>query len=262
MQPRLEAETLLAHVLRVDRLHLYLSPDQPLTPEEREGYRTAIQSRRSGTPLQHLIGEVPFLGLRFRVGPQALIPRPETEELVEKILRLAPREREIFCLDLGTGCGVIAVSLARYLPRARVTAVDLSPQALALARENAALNGVLERVSFLESDWTSALDGASFDLVVSNPPYIPRREIAGLATEVRDHEPRMALDGGEDGTSEIARIARGLTGRLRAGGTVLLEIGDGQGETVVAHLAQTGFLGAAVERDLAGKERFVIVRCP
>ncbi len=262
VQPRLEAETLLAHVLRVDRLHLYLSPDQPLTLAEREGYRTAIQSRRSGTPLQHLIGEVPFLGLRFRVGPQALIPRPETEELVEKTLRLAPREREISCLDLGTGCGVIAVSLARYLPRARVTAVDLSPEALTLARENAALNGVLDRILFLESDWTSALDGDAFDLVVSNPPYLPRQEIAGLATEVRDHEPRMALDGGEDGTDEIARIARGLYGRLRAGGTVLLEIGDGQGETVVAHLAQTGFLGAAVERDLAGKERFVIVRCP
>lgn len=260
-QPRLEAETLLAHSLNVDRLYLYLSPDKSLTPEERERFRSAIQKRRAGIPLQHLLGETSFLGLRFRVGSQALVPRPETEELVERALGLAPRDRQIACLDLGTGCGVIAVCLAKCLPNARVTAVDVSAEALALARENAILNGVIDRILFMESDWFSRIDG-QYDLVVSNPPYVPRSEVEGLAVEVRDHEPRLAIDGGEGGTERIRELTQDLRAHLEPGAVVLLEIGSGQGREVATILSHAGLAAIAVETDLSGKERFVIARCP
>ncbi len=261
VQPRLEAEILLAHTLNVDRLHLYLAPDKPLTAEERERYRVAIKKRRAGVPLQHLIGEVTFLGLRFRVRREALIPRPETEELVERALRLASRDREIACLDLGTGSGVIAVSLAKFLPRARVTAVDLSREALDLARENALLNGLADRITFQESDWFERVDGL-YDLVVSNPPYVSQDESEALPIEVRGHEPRLAWDGGKDGMERIRALARDLRQHLRPAAWVLLEIGDGQGETAVELLRQIGLVEAHIDTDLSGRPRFVIARCP
>ena len=260
-QPRLEAEILLAHTLKADRLHLYLSPDKPLTVEERTQFRNVIKSRRSGVPLQHLIGETTFFGLHFRVNKEALIPRPETEELAERALALAPRDRDIACLDLGTGSGVIAVCLARFLPRATVTAVDLSPQALELARENAKLNGVHDRINFVESDWFERINGA-FDLIVSNPPYVATEELQQLPAEVRQHEPHFALDGGKRGTECIEVLTGSLRKHLLPGGTLLLEIGNGQGRRVVELLNQAGLGEARVERDLAEKERFVIARCP
>ncbi len=260
-QPRLEAEILLAHSLNVDRLYLYLSPDKSLTLEQRERFRSAIQKRKAGVPLQHLLGETDFFGLRFRVGSQALVPRPETEELVERALELAPRDRPITCLDLGTGCGVIAVCLAKCLPNARVTAVDVSAEALALARENAVLNEVIDRILFMESDWFSRIDG-QYDLVVSNPPYVPRGEIERLAIEVRDHEPRLAIDGGAAGTEKIRALTQDLRAHLEPGAAVLLEIGHGQGSEVVTILSHAGLAPVAVETDLAGRERFVIARCP
>jgi release factor glutamine methyltransferase len=259
-QPRLEAEILLAHSLQVDRLHLYLAPDRALTPEERDRFRTVIQRRRGGTPLEHLLGVTSFFGLRFRVGPGALLPRPETEELVERALLLAPRERGIDCLDLGTGSGVIAVCLAKHLPNARVTAVDLSRAALALAEENARSNGVADRVSLVESDWWSRVEG-TYDLVVSNPPYVPESEIESLAVEVRDHEPRVAIDGGRGGIERIEDLARGLGAHLRPGAVVLLEIGSDQGRVVAAILGRAGLSEVTIEADLSGKERFVIARC-
>ncbi|MCX6095843.1 MAG: peptide chain release factor N(5)-glutamine methyltransferase [Candidatus Bipolaricaulota bacterium] len=259
-QPRLEAEILLAHSLNVDRLHLYLSPDKSLTEEERERFRAAIQKRRAGVPLQHLIGEVGFFGLRFRVGAGALVPRPETEELVERALALAPRERKIRCLDLGTGAGVIAVSLAKFLPNASVTAVDLSSEALELARENARSNGVSDRITFRESDWLRAVEGR-YDLVVSNPPYVPEEEIGRLAVEVRDHEPRLAINGGKGGMERIEALTRDLGAHLHSGAAVLLEIGEGQGDAVAALLRQAGLTEVRVETDLSGRQRFVIGRC-
>ena len=259
-QPRLEAEILLAHSLDVDRLHLYLSPDKSLTPEERGRFRSMIQRRRAGTPLQHILGQTSFFGLSFRVGSGALLPRPETEELVERALVLAPQEPKIDCLDLGTGSGVIAVCLAKFLPNARVTAVDVSVDALSLARENARSNGVMERIAFVESDWWSRIDGR-YDLVVSNPPYVPEDEVETLAVEVRDHEPRLAIDGGENGTERIRDLARGLPAHLKPGAVVLLEIGSGQGREVASILHDAGLPQVTVEADLSGKERFVIARC-
>ncbi len=220
-----------------------------------------VKKRRQGTPLQYLTGEVQFLGLRFRVRPGALIPRPETEELVMRALRLVPRDRDAACLDLGTGTGVIGISLAKYLPRVRVTAVDISPAALQLAEENAALNEVSPRITFLPSDWFEQVEG-KFDLIVANPPYIPREELSHLAVEVRDHEPQVALDGGEDGVKEIVRIVQDLPEHLIPGGVAVLEIGDGQGDRVSEIASRTGLTDVRVERDLAGKERFVIAKCP
>ena len=260
-QPRLEAEILLAHALGVERLQLYLSPDQPLTTDERARYRVAVQERKSGTPLQQLIGEVTFFGLRFRVAKDALIPRPETEELLERVLRLAPRERDIRCIDLGTGSGVIAVCLARYLARAEVTAVDISEEALDLARENAALNGVSDRITFLRSDWFSEVDGR-FDMVVSNPPYVATAEMADLSPEVREHEPHVALDGGRNGLERIQAIIGSVRERVLPGGALLLEIGHGQAERVTALLRDAGMDDVAIESDLAGVERFAVARCP
>lgn len=259
VQPRLEAEILLAHSLEVDRLHLYLSPDKPLSVEERSRFRTFVQRRRAGEPLQHLIGEVTFFGLRFRVSRDALIPRSETEELLDHTLRLAARDREIRCLDLGTGSGVIAVCLARYLPRAAVTAADVSAAAIDLARANATLNDVADRIEFVESDWFGSVSGR-FDLVVSNPPYVASGAVEGLAVEVRDHEPRVALDGGEDGTQAISTILADVGDHLLPGGRVLLEIGDGQGETVSREMATAGLTDVRIDRDLSGRERFASAR--
>jgi release factor glutamine methyltransferase len=260
-QPRLEAETLLAHALEVERLHLYLSPDKPLTADERTKFRAFVQRRRAGTPLQHLIGEVSFFGLRFRVRRDALIPRRETEELLDRTLRLVPRDEEARCLDLGTGSGVIAVCLARYLPHASVTAVDISSGALGLARENALLNGVDGRVVFLESDWFQNVSG-SFDLIVSNPPYVDTEAIDKLAPEVRDHEPRVALDGGKGGIEQIELLIAGACDHLAAGGRLLLEIGHGQGDRVRDLLMGAGLESVDIERDLSGLERFAMARRP
>ena len=261
IQPRLEAEILLAHALDVDRLQLYISPDKPLSTDERTRYRMVIQKRKSGIPLQHLVGEVSFFGLRFKVGRDALIPRPETEELLERALKLAPRDRRIRCVDLGTGAGVIAVCLARYIPDADVTALDISPAALRLAEENARAHGVEERILFLESDWLNGVDGR-FDLIVSNPPYVPTGSIDGLASEVRDHEPRTALDGGPTGLERIEAIVHGVRERMAEGGVLLLEIGDGQAEQARTLVEAAGLVDPVVERDVAGVDRFVIARCP
>lgn len=245
----------------VDRLHLYLYPEQPLTAEERLRYREAIKKRRDGVPLQHLTGEVSFLGLRFRVTREALIPRPETEELVEKALAALPRDQAVRCLDLGTGSGVIAVCLAKFHPLAHVTAVDVSDVALALAKENAERHEVSDRIDFIKSDWFSQVD-ERFDLIVSNPPYVDEQELMTLPVEVRGHEPRIALDGGSGGTQRIEELAVGLREHLRPGASVLLEIGDGQGRRVADQMTRVGLVETLVEQDLAGKERFVIGRCP
>ena len=261
VQPRLEAEILLAHALDVERLNLYVSPDQPLTVDERSRYRTAVKKRRDGTPLQHLIGEVQFFGLRFRVSRDALVPRPETEELLDHILKLVPRDRDIACLDLGTGTGVIAVCLARYFPRAAVTAIDVSQSALDLAGGNAALNGVEDRVTFIQSDWFERISGR-YDLIASNPPYVDEEELDGLPVGVREHEPREALNGGPGGLREIARIIEGLPDHMNSDGLLFLEIGCGQDVAVSEMLENGGFVDVRTEYDLAGKKRYAVARWP
>lgn len=260
VQPRLEAEILLAHALDADRLHLYLAPDKPLTNDERSRYRNVVQQRHSGTPLQHVIGEVGFYGLRFRVNGDTLIPRGETEQLLDQVIKLAPRDREIRCLDLGTGSGVIAVCMARYLPMAQVTAVDVSRAALQAALNNAKLNEVESRIEFIESDWFSHVEG-KFDFIASNPPYISTKELDGLPQEVREHEPSVALDGGVDGLEEIRAIAARLREYLQPTGVILMEIGHRQGERVKKIFESIELVDVTVECDLAKRDRFVVGRC-
>jgi len=261
VQPRLEAEILLAHALDVDRLHLYLAPDKPLTRDERTRYRGIVKQRHAGTPLQHVIGEVCFYGLRFRVDRETLIPRAETEELLDQVIKRAPRDRDIRCLDLGTGTGVLAVCMARYLPKAHVIAVDISPDAIGVAQQNAALNDVEDRIEFIESDWFKSVEG-TFDFVASNPPYVRTDQLADLPKEVRDHEPAIALDGGSDGLDKVRAIAAQLPSRLRPEGTILMEIGQDQGERVQQILTDVGLVDVCIEQDMAGKDRFVVGRCP
>ena len=260
-QPRLEAEILLAHSLNVDRLHLYLAPDKPLTLTERERFKEVIRKRRDGVPLQLLTGEVSFFGLRFHVREEALIPRPETEELVEKALSLAPKNRDIRCLDLGTGTGVIAVCLAKFLRRANVTAVDISPKALRLAGDNAELNGVADKILFQESNWLGKVHGR-FDLIVSNPPYIDEALLEKLPTEVREHEPRVALNGGNNGTEQIELLLEDVRTHMNNSAVLLLEIGESQASQVLQLVGRVGLVEANIANDITGKQRFVIATCP
>ncbi len=256
--PRLDAELLLALVLATDRVGVYLRFDRPLGSVEVDAYRALIKRRGEGEPVAHLTGRREFWSRSFAVTPDVLVPRPETELVVERALALVvSRDRALRVLDLGTGSGAIAVTLATELPQAQVTAVDRSEAAVAVATGNAASAGVDGRVRVLLGDWTAALDpGARFDLVVSNPPYIPSDEIAALAPEVR-REPRLALDGGADGLDAYRRIVPEAARVLAPGGALVLEVGAGQAESVAGLLTAAGFEAVARHGDLAGIERVV-----
>ncbi len=235
--PRLSAEVLLAFQLKVDRVKLYLNFDQPLYEREIATYRELIKRRLTREPIQYITGIQEFWSLDFEVGPQVLIPRPETELLVEQVLSLRDEERftkskNLRILDLGTGCGVLAVTLAREFERASVWASDVSAEALAIAKINAKKHGVEERIQFMLSDIRQRLIDSSlvFDVIVSNPPYIASDHISSLAPEVRDHEPRSALDGGELGMHFIKEIIKDAPRYLDAGGWLLLEMDPEQTE--------------------------------
>jgi release factor glutamine methyltransferase len=255
--PRLTAEILLSFVLKLDRVRLYIDLDRPLDAQELAAYRALIERRMAGEPTQYLTRVKEFYNRRFRVDPRVLIPRPETELLVEAVLQHLPRDAPARALDLCTGSGCIAVSLAAERPLASVWATDLSGDACALARENAEALGVGSRVTVLEGDLFAPVpEGARFDVVVSNPPYIATHEIDGLSPEVRK-EPRLALDGGQDGLELLRRVVRGARERLKAGGLLALEIGETQGAAVRGLVAEAGFLDARVEQDLERRERMV-----
>lgn len=249
-QPRLNVEHLLAHTLGLKRMDLYLQFDRPLSDAELEPLRDLVRRRAAGEPLQHLLGTVEFLGRTFRCDRRALVPRPETEQLCEMLLR-TPRTGRV--LDVGTGSGIIALTLAGAWPEAEVMAVDRSPTALALARENAAQLGLEGRVQFLESDLLAAVTGR-FRLVVANLPYIPSGELPTLSREVR-HDPHAALDGGPVGTELIERLIAGVADCLQ--GELALEIGQGQGPELERLLAQHNFQDIRTLPDYQGAGRFV-----
>jgi len=266
---RLLSERLLAHVLELRRVDLYLQFDRPLTPAELAHYKQLFLRLVAHEPLQYLLGETEFMSLPFAVGPGVLIPRPETELLVEKALEraraVAAREGMVRIIDLGTGTGCIAVSLAKNVPEASLVAVDLSAAALEWAERNSAAHGVSSRVELVEHDFRNSPLSAwrwGFDLAVSNPPYIRSGDWAGLAAEIRDHEPREALLGGEDGLDAYRNLAQILPMLLKTGGEALIEFGDGMSAAVVEIFKQAGFAGAEVFRDLAGKERLVHLFSP
>jgi release factor glutamine methyltransferase len=257
----LDASLLLMHALGVDRAALIAHPERPLTPEQSATYRDLVQRRAAGVPLPYLTGTRAFYDLELIVTPDVLIPRPETEHLVEAALAWAHGRRGLRVVDIGTGSGAIAVALARHLPEAHVWALDISAAALDVARQNAARYGMLERIEFVSGDLLVPLlsRGQQADLIAANLPYINSDELDTLA--VARHEPRLALDGGPDGLDLIRRLLDQAPGVLAAGGLLLLEIGAEQGKRVRA-LAKAVFPGAQVQitPDYAGHERVVSVK--
>ena len=259
-----DALVLLAHVLAVDTGRLQAHPETPVGPEEASRYRALVARRKRREPLQYLTGEQEFWSLRFEVTPAVLIPRPETEGLVEAFLRLN-RMPDPIVIDIGTGSGCLAVVAAREIPGARVYASDLSGEALAVARRNAAAHGVAGRIEFRAGDLFEPLRaeglGGRVDFILSNPPYISEGELPGLMPEVRDHEPRAALVGGVDGLDAHRRLAREAPEFLRPGGHLLAEIGLGQEPGVrVLYRGQSRLDLVAVAPDLAGIPRVLIAR--
>ncbi|MCC6231436.1 MAG: peptide chain release factor N(5)-glutamine methyltransferase [Verrucomicrobiales bacterium] len=263
--PRRQVEWILAHVLGVPRLQLYLQFERDLSAAETDAVRAAVTRRGQRVPLQHVLGTTVFCGLELEVSADALIPRPETELLAEQAWTWLASAGRTRVLDWGTGTGCLAIAIAHRVPGAEVVAVDVSPAALGLARRNAARHGsgseAVGGVRWVESDGCTALDpGETFDLVVSNPPYIPTAECDSLEPEVRDHDPRLALDGGVDGLGFYRRLARELSARLRPGGRVMLEYGEGQSAAVSDEFARAGWVECMIVRDYSGRERFLVAQ--
>lgn len=250
---RREAEWLLCQATGLDRVGLYLNFDKPLSDDELAGYRALVARRGKREPLQQILGSQEFDGLSFAVSPAVLIPRHDTETLLEQAVGCAPQARHI--LDIGTGSGCIAIALAKRLPEATITAVDLSSEALAVAQRNAEAHNAT--VEFLPGSFFEPVAGRRFDLVVSNPPYITTAELAGLQPEVRDHEPRLALDGGPDGLAAYRVIVAQAPAHLQPGGWLLLEVGAGQAGDVATLLAQAGFGAIITATDPGGIQRVV-----
>jgi len=245
--PRLNAEVLLAHLLGLSRVQLYLRFDQPLNEQEVSRYRVLIKRRLNREPTQYITGWQEFWSLDFEVGPAVLIPRPESELLVEKALSLyregrIPQTDKLRLLDLCTGCGALAVALAREIPDAAVWATDISEEALAIARRNAAKHNVAGRMEFMTGNLCepSLARNLTFDLIVSNPPYIRSDDFDDLPPEVRMHEPRLALDGGKEGMVYIERILRIGPDCLRPGGWVLVEMDPEQTSNALELIKETG----------------------
>jgi release factor glutamine methyltransferase len=252
--PRLTAELLLAHALCCDRVRLYLDFDKPLGDPELARYRELVRRRADGEPTAYLVGRKEFFGRPFRVDPRVLVPRPETELLVEVALAALPEGGR--ALDLCTGSGCIAASLALGRPGARVVATDVSEDALTLARENAAALGAV--VEFATGDlWAAVHEGDRFDVIVANPPYIPANELAGLSREVR-REPCIALDGGEDGLAVLRRIVEAAPARLHPGGMLCVEMHETHVEALPRLCRAAGFARAEARRDLAGLPRLTV----
>lgn len=266
--PRLDAEVLLAHQLDLDRITLYLNFDQPLTDEELTGYRSLIRRRAAREPLQYITGVQEFWSLEMAVCPDVLIPRPETEILVEQAIALArglerEREKPLQILELGTGSGAIAIALAKELPDAAIRATDISRSALRVALENAVTHGVSDRITFISGDLFKPFTGdeLTVDLIVSNPPYVSKSEWRELASEVRDHEPAGALDGGEDGMDFLEKIISGAMGFLNSGGWVVLEMAPQQTRKALDLIEATGAYNQKDRiRDYSGRYRVVKAR--
>ncbi len=268
--PRLQVELLLAHLLQLPRLKLYLNFERVLTEGELGWLREMVRRRGEREPLQQIIGSMSFCGFELIVNREVLVPRPETEILAERAWqyleqldgangqRAAP-----LVLDVGTGSGCLALTLAMKVPGAQIHATDLSKAALAIARANAERHAVVERIRFYEGDLFGGVPaGMQFDIIVSNPPYVPTAVVDTLEPEVRDYDPRTALDGGPDGLAFYRRLAREGSPYLAKGGRLAAEFGDDQQEAVGAIFAEQGWAVEEIVSDLAGKPRIIIACRP
>jgi release factor glutamine methyltransferase len=260
--PRLDTEVLLAHSLGCKRIELYTRHDEEVPDEGRQRFKALIRQRIEGCPVAYLVGRKEFYSLELEVNRSVLIPRPDTETVVDECLQLAKEMPQPSVLDIGTGSGCLAVAVAKYCKQARVTAIDIDGEALRLAARNATKHGVAERVKFLEGDLFAPLpEGENFDFVLSNPPYIPRGDIAGLAVGVRDYEPHRALDGGPNGLEVLTRLVQEAPVWLRPGGYLIVEIGAPQEAPARGQIeARKGFELAKTVFDSAGHPRVVRAR--
>lgn len=262
-----ESELLLCHLLNKDRIHLYAYGRDPADEGLCQTFFDLLQRRAGGTPLQYILGTVEFMGISLSVNESVLIPRQDTELLAEEALKELSKLTRLLghrqILDLCTGSGALAISVAKLDRKARVTATDLSAEALVVARKNAAAAGVADTIRFCQGDLFDALDGPGhFDMILSNPPYIATEVIDTLAVEIREHEPRMALDGGNDGLDLIRRILEAAPRHMKPGGLLLMEIGYDQGNAVrsLALSQKNPFIRARILRDLAGNDRVLKAR--
>ena len=262
---RFDAEALLLHILRREvqernRAWLIAHADSPTMPGVAQEFRALIERRYQGEPIQYIIGETEFYGRPFRVTPDVLIPRPETEHLVEKVIELAVLFQSPRIVDIGTGSGAILLALLSELPNAYGVATDISLAALKTAKNNAAKLGLADRAGFVACDYASALSD-SFDLIVSNPPYIPTADITALDIEVRAHDPLRALDGGPDGLDAYRLIAPAAARLLTPGGLLVVEVGHDQSDDVASLMVTAGLtLQGPAKADLAGIQRAVLGR--
>ncbi len=266
---RMEAERLLADILGLARIELYFQFDRPVLGKELDRYRDLVRRRAGGEPLQTILGETEFYSHVFKVTPGVFIPRPETERLVEIAVELvAPPDQRLLApvaLEIGCGTGVIGICLALEIPRLMVHAVDINPAAVELSGQNAHRHGVEARVHIHQGNRFDPVPRqllGEVDLLVSNPPYIPSAEIEELQTEVKDHDPRTALDGGPDGLAYYRALAHSMGQWLRPGGHMAFEIGADQGEDVVGILAASGAEELKIHQDYAGRDRIVTASMP
>jgi release factor glutamine methyltransferase len=263
---RLNSERLLAHILKCRRVDLYLNFDRPLSVDELAKFKELLKRRLGHEPLQYVLGETEFYSLPFKVVPGVLIPRPETELLVEKALELSQfrhtADREPYILDIGTGSGNISIAIAKNLAQVRLLAIDESQDALAIAKENARINVVADRIEFRRLDILAEMPkefAAAFDVIVSNPPYVSASEYEKLPPEIRQFEPKSALWAGEDGCDFYRCLAQIIRQWLKPGGFAIIEIGAGMAEEVSRIFRQAAFDEIQVFKDLAGRDRVIHV---
>jgi release factor glutamine methyltransferase len=256
--PRLDAELLLTNVLGVDRVRLVIESERRLNDAELARYRALIVRRRLGEPIAYILGRREFYGLPFAVDRRALVPRPDTETLVEVALERT-RGRSMYgrALDLCTGSGCVAVAFARARPTWRITASDVSPEAAGLARENALRHGVAFAMRVVEGDLFAPLDGERYELITANPPYVPSAELAELAPDIRNFEPRLALDGGSDGLDVVRAVVARAASHLEPGGVLAIEVGHDQAARASELFERAGFREIGVRRDYGGRDRVV-----
>ena len=259
-QARLEASSLLSHVMNRDRTSILAHPKHVLDPDLLAMFQSLVVRRAAGEPLQYLTGHQEFFKLDFEVTPDVLIPRPESEAIVEVALELLPKDRRSRFADVGTGSGCLAISILHELTPARGIAIDVSPAVLNVARRNAQRHGVIDRLQLIESDLFSAVaTDEQFDLIVSNPPYVPDDDIDSLQREVR-YEPRSALAGGSDGLDVIRRLLREALARIHTGGHLVFEFGFGQEELLLNLLDRQPWNLMEVRKDLQGIPRMMVLK--
>ncbi len=255
--PRINAELLLAHTLNCKRLDLYLSYDRPLNEDEVNIYREFIRRRSKSEPLQYIIGKVEFYGLEFNVNPSVLIPRQETEILVETIINSVNKEDNLRILDIGVGSGNISISLAKHLPYSKTTALDISKEALVIAKANAEMNNVSDRINFINHNILTDDLHDEFDIIVSNPPYISEKEFPELKDELKVYEPRNALTDFSDGLNYFRVISSKAQKYVKHNGKIFFEVGQGQAEEVKKILNENNFVEVAIIKDYLKIDRVI-----